>query len=297
MDSEVSSEVDGIKEAPKGRKDPLWKKILCTILFLIGVPWANGLLLQGLFNIKSYQWKEPLVSCFIKHGATDWIGAFCVFAVFIWGGTFLWSGWRLPLGIICLIWGGVQSYGDFPLYFMGVSRSIWENPTSLISLSVLLIGFLLIGGEVFRVFPKHRRRMEEILFKRRFTFGFILGIMVGLILTMGAQFVRMYYLTYVCDKDYSTLFKQPKLFVEQELSGAHVLDISASPDSKAEVNYIYDKLYDVDITYERGGKIKHIVLPYGIYKGTWICPSVTDLAIKDDQAEVIYKKAHPDSVK
>ena len=40
-----------------------------------------------------------------------------------------------------------------------------------------------------------------------------------------------------------------------------------------------------------------MVLPYGITKGVWICPTVTELVIKDDQAKVIYNKAHPDSVK
>jgi hypothetical protein len=52
----------------------------------------------------------------------------------------------------------------------------------------------------------------------------------------------MYYLTYVSSKDDSFLFKGPKLFVEQELSGARVLDVSVGLDSNAEVNYAYDKL-------------------------------------------------------
>ncbi len=77
--------------------------------------------------------------------------------------------------------------------------------------------------------------------------------------------------------------------MESSIDNAKVLDISISPDSKAEVSYIYDKLYDVSMTYEKDGIIKHMEIPYGITKGTWISINNTDLFIMDKEAEIIQK--------
>ena len=86
------------------------------------------------------------------------------------------------------------------------------------------------------------------------------------------------------------LFDLAKYDVEQRLTGSRVLDISISADSNAEDNFVYDKLYDVKITYERDGKIKHFEAHYGKYKNTWISPSTSELEILDDKAKPVHAK-------
>ena len=103
------------------------------------------------------------------------------------------------------------------------------------------------------------------------------------------QYALKYYRYYQYKDDFA-LFQIVEQHVNQSLTGARVLDVAISPNSKEKVNYAYDKLYDVDISYERDGKIKHIVAQYGIYRGTWISPNTIELEILDDNAKTIHKK-------
>lgn len=70
-----------------------------------------------------------------------------------------------------------------------------------------------------------------------------------------------------------------------------MLDVTVQPNSKEKVNYSYDKLYDVNISYERNGMIKKIITQYGVTKNAWIGPDNTTLEILDDKANTIYSKS------
>jgi hypothetical protein len=118
----------------------------------------------------------------------------------------------------------------------------------------------------------------------------ILSIAIGVVLTLSLQYGWHYY-QYQKSKDEFDLFDIAKYDIEHTLKGARVLDVAIGPDSKAKVNYVYDKLYDVDISYERDGKIKKITAQFGISKGTWITPNTTTLEILDDKAKTIYDKS------
>jgi hypothetical protein len=112
---------------------------------------------------------------------------------------------------------------------------------------------------------------------------FIAGIIVGIVLTMGLQYGWRFY-QYSKVQDEIALFSLAKQDVEQKLTGTRVLDVSVSPNSKAFVNYVHDKLYDVNINYERDSKIKRITAQYGKAHGTWIAPNVAELELLDRNA-------------
>ena len=117
----------------------------------------------------------------------------------------------------------------------------------------------------------------------------ILGIIIGVVLTISLQYAWNYY-QYITYKDDVHLLEIAKHDLERILKGTRVLDVGIGPNSKANVNYAYDKLYDVHINYERDGKIKKITTQYGISKGTWIAPGNTDFEILDNNAEIILNK-------
>ncbi|OGP68249.1 MAG: hypothetical protein A2W27_02980 [Deltaproteobacteria bacterium RBG_16_44_11] len=118
----------------------------------------------------------------------------------------------------------------------------------------------------------------------------ILGIIIGSLLTLSVQYAWQYY-QYRESKDVHYLFEIVKYDIENKLKEARFLNASVRPNSKATVNYVYDNLYDVDISYERNGKIKKITTQYGFSKGVWITPNSTIFEILDDKAETIYIKS------
>ena len=120
---------------------------------------------------------------------------------------------------------------------------------------------------------------------KRFLIGFVAGIAVALLGLWLWQF-----LAFRRFGNESSLFEAVPHFVEESLPGSRVLDVSIGPDSQQKVNYVYDQLYDVHVTYELAGKIKKVVLVYGKAKGIWISPSVTDLVVLDDQVDVFYRR-------
>ena len=115
------------------------------------------------------------------------------------------------------------------------------------------------------------------------------GVLIGIVLTIGIQHLWKLYLFHKVKAEF-VLFDLAKYHVEQNLSGTRVLDVSISPDSKAEVNFVYDKLYDVKITYERNGQIKYFKALYGKYKNTWISPPTSELEVLDDKAKLVHSK-------
>jgi hypothetical protein len=116
-----------------------------------------------------------------------------------------------------------------------------------------------------------------------------MGITAGVVLTIAVQYGWRYYHYYQV-KDEFALFEIAKQHVEQQLIGARVLDVVITPQSSVKVNYMYDKLYDVHLSYERNGKIKQMETQYGFYRGTWITPNTTQLEILDSKANVIQER-------
>jgi hypothetical protein len=81
------------------------------------------------------------------------------------------------------------------------------------------------------------------------------GMIFGVVLTLSLQYGWKYF-RYREYKDDAALFEIAKYDLEHKLTGVRVLDIAIYPNSTVKVNYAYDKLYDVDMNYERDGRIK-----------------------------------------
>lgn len=124
----------------------------------------------------------------------------------------------------------------------------------------------------------------------------VLGIIIGVVFTLSMQYGWKYY-QYKQYKDDLFLFEFAKHDLEKKLEGARVLDVSLSHDSQASVNYVYDKLYDVNFSYERSGKLKRITAQYGVANGTWIAPNNTMFEILDGEAVIIYNKSQKEGIK
>lgn len=75
--------------------------------------------------------------------------------------------------------------------------------------------------------------------------------------------------------------------MERALPGVKVLDVALQTPSTHEVNYQHDELYDTLITYQLGGRIKRVNLPFGRTKGTLVFPRTTEIVVADDKAELI----------
>lgn len=133
--------------------------------------------------------------------------------------------------------------------------------------------------------PVIRRNEKEKTMKK-----IILGIILGATLTLSLQYAWRE-LRYRNAKNDVLLFDIAKIDLEHKLVGARVLDVTVHPNSKEKVNYSYDKLYDVNISYERNGKIKKIITQYGVTKSAWIGPDNTTLEILNDKANTIYSKS------
>jgi hypothetical protein len=118
---------------------------------------------------------------------------------------------------------------------------------------------------------------------------FAAGIIMGILLTLGSQYGWQYF-QYNKMKNEIVLFTIAKEDVERKLTGTRVLDVNVSPNSKASVNYVYDKLYDVNINYDRSGIIKNITAQYGTAQGTWITPNVAELELLDRNARTVNDK-------
>ena len=122
---------------------------------------------------------------------------------------------------------------------------------------------------------------------------FLAGLLAGIALTIFSLWLLQFWMMNRVGSD-TWLFDGARQFVERELPGAHVLDVSVSTPSKAQVNYQHDKLFDVHVSYERAGKIKNIVLTFGKVRGVWISPNTADVTILDDKAEVLHTRAGAD---
>jgi hypothetical protein len=113
------------------------------------------------------------------------------------------------------------------------------------------------------------------------------GIIIGSIL---ALFLQHAWESYHFREDVY-LFEIAKSDLEHKLKGARVSDVVMRQNSKATVNYDFDRLYDVVINYQRDGKIKEISTQYGISGGTWTGPDSATFERLDQNPETIYRKS------
>jgi hypothetical protein len=118
---------------------------------------------------------------------------------------------------------------------------------------------------------------------KRALIGFILGVFVTLLTLYGWQYWKIRSV-----KDEAVLFDAGKTLVERSLSDSKVLDVVLLPNYKESVDYAYDKMYGVEVRYERNGKVKKIIFPISKYKRTWISPNNTQLYALDDKAEIVF---------
>jgi len=118
---------------------------------------------------------------------------------------------------------------------------------------------------------------------KRTLIGFILGVLVTLLAQYGWQYWKLRSVN-----DELVLFEAGKTLVEGSFSDVKVLDVVLLPNYKESVSYVYDKMFGVEVRYERNGKVKRIIFPISKYKGTWLSPNNTQLYVLDDKAEVVY---------
>jgi hypothetical protein len=120
-------------------------------------------------------------------------------------------------------------------------------------------------------------------FMKRGLIGFLLGVLVTLLVQYGWQYWKVQ-----STKDEAMLFDAGRTLVEKSLPESKVLDVAVLSNYKESVDYVYDKMYGVEVKYERNGKVKKIIFPVSKYKGTWIYPNNTQFYALDDKAEVVY---------
>ena len=117
----------------------------------------------------------------------------------------------------------------------------------------------------------------------------IIGIFIGIALTIGSHYGYTYYKSQSYKAD-SAALDLAKNIVENMIENSKVLDLSISPNSQTKVNYEYEKLYDAHVTYNKSGKIKKITFTFGYYNNIWITPLQSEVAILDDQAKIVHVK-------
>jgi type II secretory pathway pseudopilin PulG len=118
----------------------------------------------------------------------------------------------------------------------------------------------------------------------------VVGIIIGVTSTLLVQKARMQRMLrqYMQNQELN-LSNIAENAINKNLAGARFLDASWS-ESTANVNYVYDKLYDVHVSYERDNQIKRFTMQLGTSGDVWITPNSSDLEILDDKAEIVYTK-------
>jgi len=121
--------------------------------------------------------------------------------------------------------------------------------------------------------------------------GVLIGIGLGVAGTLAVQQYRRSPNT--PELHQAMLIETTPLLLENALPGTKALDVSVRSPSIHSVNYVYDELYDVHITYQQSNMVKTIVLPFGYSQGTPITPNVADFVIANDGATVIRRLNPP----
>jgi len=118
--------------------------------------------------------------------------------------------------------------------------------------------------------------------------GFVVGIIVTLIVIFGWQSWKNRGVS-----EEATLCDAGKVVVERTLKDAKVLDVVLIHNYKESVDYVYDKMFGIEVKYERNGKVKRIVFPISKYKNNLLSPNNTQIYILDKKAVIIYEPKSP----
>lgn len=114
------------------------------------------------------------------------------------------------------------------------------------------------------------------------------GTVIGILITLIALISWHYWKTYSAN-DEIAITEMGKVIVEKSIKGAKVLDVVLMPNYKQSVDYVYDKMYGLEVKYENNKKVKKITFPLSKYKNNWISPNNTQLFVLDKNAEVIHE--------
>lgn len=124
---------------------------------------------------------------------------------------------------------------------------------------------------------------------RNLTAGLVLGLTLGVLGTLGVQYV-LEYREHLEAERYHAVFDLIPVVMDDALPGVRVLDVGLETPSKLRpVRREGEQVFDAEITYQLHGEIKLVVLPFGYTDepGTLIFPSTTEVVAADDKAELI----------
>lgn len=119
--------------------------------------------------------------------------------------------------------------------------------------------------------------------------GLVLGLALGVLGTLGVQYVHEERGRLEAERTVD-VFDVIPIVMDRALPGVRVLDVALeTPSRQRQTHREGDEVFDADITYQLDGKIKRVVLPFGYtdHPGTLIFPSTTEVVVADDKAEVI----------
>ena len=116
--------------------------------------------------------------------------------------------------------------------------------------------------------------------------GMLVGLFLGIAGTLGVQRVRQQRESAEAKRTLD-VFEIVPIVMERALPGVRVLDIALETSSTETAGHESDVLYDAHITYQLGGKIKRVTLPFGRSKNGPIFPDTTQIVIADDGAKLV----------
>lgn len=133
---------------PKGQT-PIWKMILCVILFLPGGFYIVEMLKYLLYDIFSGAGPSFIKNLFLP---------FLVLFIAMWGATFLWPRWPIVIGSGCVVWGflniraGIWFYVTPYLQILFHIRSGLDESIALgMGIIMMVLGIGLVGNDIYKI--------------------------------------------------------------------------------------------------------------------------------------------------
>ena len=118
----------------------------------------------------------------------------------------------------------------------------------------------------------------------------ILGIFIGIILTVISYFIYLNVRTYSLSQQIETrVMDCSRRIFSNTFPDAKVNELGLEP-SKDYVNFTHDKLFRITIHYERKEQFKVISFNMGVYKNHIITPPELELLTLDRKAPIVFDK-------